>query len=53
MYEELQDGTVLHTGSFLHFDYISKVADGFKIIAHTADCPVAAAQNAEIGRAHV
>ena len=30
-----------------HFDYISKVADGFKIIAHTADCPVAAAQNAE------
>ena len=30
-----------------HFDYISKVADGFEIIAHTADCPVAAAQNAE------
>jgi GMP synthase (glutamine-hydrolysing) len=26
-----------------HFDYISKVAPGFEIIAHTADCPVAAA----------
>ncbi|MDC7279877.1 glutamine-hydrolyzing GMP synthase [Butyrivibrio fibrisolvens] len=25
-----------------HFDYISKVAPGFEIIAHTADCPVAA-----------
>ncbi len=26
-----------------HFDYISKTAPGFEIIAHTADCPVAAA----------
>ena len=26
-----------------HFDYISKTAPGFDIIAHTADCPVAAA----------
>ena len=26
-----------------HFDYISKVAPGFDILAHTADCPVAAA----------
>jgi GMP synthase (glutamine-hydrolysing) len=26
-----------------HFDYISKIAPGFDIIAHTADCPVAAA----------
>lgn len=26
-----------------HFDYISKIAPGFEIIAHTADCPVAAA----------
>ncbi len=25
-----------------HFDYISKVAPGFEISAHTADCPVAA-----------
>ena len=30
-----------------HFDYISKKADGFSIVAHTADCPVAAAENRE------
>ena len=30
-----------------HFDYISKVAPGFTISAHTADCPVATAQNEE------
>lgn len=28
-----------------HFDYISKVADGFSAVAHTADCPVAAAED--------
>ncbi len=28
-----------------HFDYISQVAPGFEIVAHTADCPVAAAEN--------
>lgn len=28
-----------------HFDYISMPAPGFSVIAHTADCPVAAAQN--------
>lgn len=28
-----------------HFDYISSVAPEFDIIAHTADCPVAAAAN--------
>lgn len=28
-----------------HFDYISKAAPGFSISAHTADCPVAAAEN--------
>lgn len=27
-----------------HFDYISRIAPDFSIIAHTADCPVAAAQ---------
>ncbi len=32
-----------------HFDYISKEADGFRITAHTADCPVAAAENEEKG----
>ena len=30
-----------------HFDYISRPADGFEITAHTADCPVAAAENKE------
>ncbi len=30
-----------------HFDYISKVAPGFSIVAHTADCPVATAENRE------
>ena len=29
-----------------HFDYISRIAPGFEITAHTADCPVAAAENA-------
>ena len=28
-----------------HFDYISQIAPGFAISAHTADCPVAAAEN--------
>ena len=28
-----------------HFDYISKAAPGFHITAHTADCPVAAAED--------
>ena len=28
-----------------HFDYISRVAPGFSVIAHTADCPVAAAED--------
>lgn len=30
-----------------HNDYISKIAPDFTICAHTADCPVAAAQNPE------
>ncbi len=30
-----------------HFDYIAQIAPGFEITAHTADCPVAAAENAE------
>ncbi len=28
-----------------HFDYISRIAPNFTITAHTADCPVAAAEN--------
>ncbi len=30
-----------------HFDYISQIAPDFQISAHTADCPVAAAENRE------
>lgn len=30
-----------------HFDYISQIAPGFKAVAHTADCPVAAAECSE------
>ncbi|OUP50230.1 glutamine-hydrolyzing GMP synthase [Lachnoclostridium sp. An181] len=30
-----------------HFDYISKVAPQFEVSAHTADCPTAAAENAD------
>lgn len=32
-----------------HFDYIAQTAPGFEISAHTADCPVAAAECAEKG----
>ena len=30
-----------------HFDRISEVAPGFKVVAHTADCPIAASANEE------
>ncbi|MBO5472488.1 MAG: glutamine-hydrolyzing GMP synthase [Lachnospiraceae bacterium] len=30
-----------------HNDYISEAAPGFSVVAHTADCPVAAAENPE------
>lgn len=30
-----------------HFDYISKTAPGFKVVATTPDCPVAACENTE------
>ncbi|WP_026835292.1 glutamine-hydrolyzing GMP synthase [Eubacterium xylanophilum] len=43
---ELFDGVEDETTVWMsHFDYISKMADGFEEIAHTADCPVAAAQD--------
>ena len=32
-----------------HFDYISKMAEGFKSVAHTDNCPVAAAENVSAG----
>ena len=30
-----------------HFDYISQIAPDFQIVGHTADCPVAVAENRE------
>jgi GMP synthase (glutamine-hydrolysing) len=32
-----------------HFDYISKIADGFEITSHTENCPCASAENVEKG----
>ncbi|MDD6122436.1 MAG: glutamine-hydrolyzing GMP synthase [Solobacterium sp.] len=32
-----------------HFDYISKMPEGFKSVAHTVNCPVAAMENVEAG----
>lgn len=32
-----------------HFDYISRIADGFETVAYTENCPCAAAQNTEAG----
>lgn len=44
VFEGVEDAT---TCWMSHFDYIAQVAPGFEITAHTADCPVAAAENAE------
>lgn len=40
LFKDIEDETIVWMS---HFDYISKAAPGFEIIAHTADCPVAAA----------
>lgn len=42
LFQNVQDHTICWMS---HFDYISEVAPGFEIVAHTANCPVAAAQN--------
>ncbi len=44
LFEGVSDSTICWMS---HFDYISKTAPGFEICAHTADCPVAAAENTE------
>lgn len=44
LFQNVQDHTICWMS---HFDYISKVAPGFEIVAHTANCPVAAAQNTD------
>lgn len=32
-----------------HFDYISRMSEGFRSVAHTVNCPVAAMENVEAG----
>ncbi|MFI3214021.1 MAG: glutamine-hydrolyzing GMP synthase [Eubacteriales bacterium] len=44
IYEGVSEKTICWMS---HFDYISKIAPGFEITSHTADCPVAAAENQE------
>jgi len=44
LFADVKDTTICWMS---HFDYISKIAPDFEIIAHTADCPVAAAENRE------
>ena len=42
LFQNLEEQSVVWMS---HFDYISQVAPGFKVVAHTADCPVAAAED--------
>ena len=44
LFTDVQETTICWMN---HFDYISQIAPGFKIVAHTADCPVAAAESKE------
>ena len=44
LFENVSENTICWMS---HSDYISEAADGFSIVAHTADCPVAAAENKE------
>lgn len=44
LFEEVSRTTVCWMS---HFDYISQPAPGFAVTAHTADCPVAAAEDRE------
>lgn len=46
MFEDVSEKTICWMS---HNDYIEKEAPGFKITAHTADCPVAAAEMTERG----
>ncbi len=46
-YEDHNTDTKKTTCWMSHFDYIKEVAPGFKVVGHTADCPVAVAENQE------
>lgn len=42
LFQDVSENTVCWMS---HNDYISQVAPGFQIVAHSADCPIAAAEN--------
>ena len=42
LFKGVEDKTIVWMS---HFDYISKIGEGFEVIAHTDDCPVAACQD--------
>ncbi len=42
LFQDVSENTVCWMS---HNDYISKAAPGFQIVAHSADCPIAAAEN--------
>ena len=44
MFKDLPESSVCWMS---HFDRISEAAPGFEVVAHTADCPIAATQNVE------
>lgn len=44
LFKDVQEKTIVWMS---HSDYIEKVAPEFEIVAHSKDCPVAAAQNVE------
>lgn len=46
LFENIPENTVCFMS---HFDYISTPAPGFRVIATTADCPVAACENLALG----
>lgn len=47
IFGNIKDMTVKNISWMSHTDYISEVPEGFRITAHTADCPVAAMENNE------
>ena len=44
MFKDLPESSVCWMS---HFDRIAEAAPGFEVVAHTADCPIAATQNVE------
>lgn len=44
LFHEVSENTIVWMS---HTDYISRMADGFKVISHSKSCPVAAVENSE------